>query len=480
MIARCCRSSSAQRRRAGASLAGPGAARPRDEVVLPELDGRIIVARRLLQGGEPLARRHAVPIVTYRPVPDRVAFVADLAAGWVGCAARAAPRAPRRASSSRTIPTRMAASPMASATTRRPARWQSSLRCTMPDTRVGRLSRRRQRAMHRRPAARTRPTAGADPDAPSGEALSARRLSRAISTALPAASAAGSPRAGARPSGSRSSAMARSSCRSASAAMSRRHPAGARLQHRSEIDLSRSRISCRRMAISPSISGCATSFGAHAIIHIGKHGNLEWLPGKAMALSGVLLAGSGARPPAAALSVHRQRSRRGHAGQAPHRGRHHRSPDAAADARRDLRPAEGPRSAGRRILRRARASTGAGSGAACKRDILDLTRAHAPRPTMPASPATTTTRRCSALDAYLCDLKEAQIRDGLHIFGASPQGRLETRSAGGARPRAARPGRRRRPVAASARSPTDLGLRFRSARLRHGGSRGRGHGLHLQ
>ena len=30
------------------------------------------------------------------------------------------------------------------------------------------------------------------------------------------------------------------------------------------------------------------------------------------------------------------------------------------------------------------------------------------------------------LDAYLCDLKEAQIRDGLHIFGQSPEGRLET------------------------------------------------------
>ena len=26
-------------------------------------------------------------------------------------------------------------------------------------------------------------------------------------------------------------------------------------------------------------------FGAHAIIHMGKHGNLEWLPGKALALS---------------------------------------------------------------------------------------------------------------------------------------------------------------------------------------------------
>ncbi len=28
------------------------------------------------------------------------------------------------------------------------------------------------------------------------------------------------------------------------------------------------------------------------------------------------------------------------------------------------------------------------------------------------------------LDTYLCDLKESQIRDGLHVFGESPQGRL--------------------------------------------------------
>ena len=28
------------------------------------------------------------------------------------------------------------------------------------------------------------------------------------------------------------------------------------------------------------------------------------------------------------------------------------------------------------------------------------------------------------LDAYLCDLKESQIRDGLHVFGESPAGTL--------------------------------------------------------
>ena len=46
---------------------------------------------------------------------------------------------------------------------------------------------------------------------------------------------------------------------------------------------------------------------------------------------------------------------------------------------------------------------------------------------MPASrrarPRTTALEK---LDAYLCDLKEMQIRDGLHVFGVAPEGRLLT------------------------------------------------------
>ena len=64
-----------------------------------------------------------------------------------------------------------------------------------------------------------------------------------------------------------------------------RHPAGARLQHRPEPPATTIPTCRRRTAISPSMPGCAQSFGAHAVIHIGKHGNLEWLPGKALALS---------------------------------------------------------------------------------------------------------------------------------------------------------------------------------------------------
>ena len=90
--------------------------------------------------------------------------------------------------------------------------------------------------------------------------------------------------------------------------------------------------------------------GAHAIVHLGKHGNLEWLPGKAHGAVGRLPARGGAGAVAASLSVHRQRSRRGHAGQAAGRGRDRRSPDPAADPGRELGRARRAGGAGRRVL----------------------------------------------------------------------------------------------------------------------------------
>ncbi|MEI2612920.1 MAG: cobaltochelatase subunit CobN [Candidatus Promineifilaceae bacterium] len=63
---------------------------------------------------------------------------------------------------------------------------------------------------------------------------------------------------------------------------------------------------------------------------------------------------------------------------------------------------------------------------------------------MSASSPTTTEKRCRRIDTFLCDLKEAQIRDGLHIFGQSPDRPPRTRPARRARPRAARRRRRRR------------------------------------
>ena len=90
-------------------------------VVLPEVDGRIITrAVSFKEAGEfdPLTECRPV---RYKPKPDRIAFVADLAARW----ARSATSRTRRSASrscSPTIRTRTAASRMALASMRRPRR----------------------------------------------------------------------------------------------------------------------------------------------------------------------------------------------------------------------------------------------------------------------------------------------------------------------------------------------------------------------
>ena len=196
------------------------------------------------------------------------------------------------------------------------------------------------------------------------------------------------------------------------------------------------------MPISPSMSGCEQVFGAHAVIHIGKHGNLEWLPGKATALSAECFPEIALGPVAAALPVHRQRSRRGHPGQAPHRCRHHRSPDPAADPRRNLRAAARARSADRRILPWQPASIARAPEAAPPPHRSSLSSRSGIDRDAAICDVIADDSALARLDAWLCDLKESQIRDGLHILGTSPEGRLRDRSPGGAVPSAARPGDR--------------------------------------
>ena len=94
-----------------------------------------------------------------------------------------------------------------------------------------------------------------------------------------------------------------------------------------------------------------------AIIQLGAHGTLEWLPGKAVALSEscapeVLLGRD-----AGHLSVHRQQSRRSSAGQAPHQRGHDRPSHAAVDRRR----VAWRNARARRVVRRIRRGAGARS-----------------------------------------------------------------------------------------------------------------------
>ncbi len=46
------------------------------------------------------------------------------------------------------------------------------------------------------------------------------------------------------------------------------------------------------------------SFDVSAVVHFGKHGNLEWLPGKALALSAACFPRGHSWTDAASLSVH--------------------------------------------------------------------------------------------------------------------------------------------------------------------------------
>ncbi len=162
-------------------------------------------------------------------------------------------------------------------------------------------------------------------------------------------------------------------------------------------------------------------WGADAIVHMGKHGNLEWLPGKAIALSETCWPeiALGPLPHVYPFIVNDP----GEGTQAKRRAQgvildHLTPPLTRAETYGPLRDLEALvdeyyEAAGvdPRRIRHLRteiitlcAATGMDRdvGMQGADDDADLAR----------------------LDAFLCDLKEAQIRDGLHIFGQSPEGRL--------------------------------------------------------
>ncbi|MEI7600244.1 MAG: cobaltochelatase subunit CobN [Aestuariivirga sp.] len=163
-------------------------------------------------------------------------------------------------------------------------------------------------------------------------------------------------------------------------------------------------------------------FKTDAVIHNGKHGNLEWLPGKANALSAECLpeVALGPLPQLYPFIVNDP----GEGTQAKRRTGaviidHLTPPLTRAETYGSLKDLEALvdeyyLAAG--LDRRRRDSL--------KQDILDLTKSS--RLDEDAGFTGDADADLQRLDAFLCDLKEAQIRDGLHILGASPEGRLET------------------------------------------------------
>ena len=161
-------------------------------------------------------------------------------------------------------------------------------------------------------------------------------------------------------------------------------------------------------------------WGANAMIHMGKHGNLEWLPGKAIALSETCIpeAVLGPVPHLYPFIVNDP----GEGTQAKRRAQaviidHLTPPLTRAESYGPLRDLEALvdeyyEAAGvdpRRIDH-------------LRKEILSLTSVTGVDQDAGFTGEEETDLQ--KLDAWLCDLKEAQIRDGLHIFGQSPTGPL--------------------------------------------------------
>ncbi len=161
-----------------------------------------------------------------------------------------------------------------------------------------------------------------------------------------------------------------------------------------------------------------------AVAHMGKHGNLEWLPGKALALSENCYpeAVFGPTPHIYPFIVNDP----GEGTQAKRRAAaviidHLTPPLTRAESYGPLKDLEALvdeyyEASGvdpRRLVR-------------LKAQILDLVRDIGLDRDAGIHAQDDEDMALQKLDAFLCDLKEMQIRDGLHIFGQAPEGRLLT------------------------------------------------------
>ena len=158
----------------------------------------------------------------------------------------------------------------------------------------------------------------------------------------------------------------------------------------------------------------------HAVIHMGKHGNLEWLPGKALALSSACYpeAMLGPLPHLYPFIVNDP----GEGTQAKRRAQaviidHLTPPLTRAEsygplAELELLVDEYYEAAGvdpRRLK-------------VLRVEILELTRRIGLDVDCGIAGGDDPDTALGKLDNYLCELKEMQIRDGLHIFGQAPEG----------------------------------------------------------
>ncbi|GLQ06176.1 cobaltochelatase subunit CobN [Sneathiella chinensis] len=159
-----------------------------------------------------------------------------------------------------------------------------------------------------------------------------------------------------------------------------------------------------------------------AIVHMGKHGNMEWLPGKSLALSETCFpeAVFGPTPHIYPFIVNDP----GEGTQAKRR--------AAAVIIDHLTPpmtraeSYGPLADLERLVDEYYEAAGVDPRRIrlLRQQILELTQISGVDIDCGISANDEEEEQLSKLDNYLCELKELQIRDGLHVFGQAPAGRL--------------------------------------------------------
>jgi len=163
------------------------------------------------------------------------------------------------------------------------------------------------------------------------------------------------------------------------------------------------------------------AFGADALVHMGKHGNLEWLPGKALALSAECYpeAALGPLPVVYPFIVNDP----GEGAQAKRR--------SAAVVVDHLMPAMArAESYGPAVKLEALIDEYAAAEASDPRrakrvaaDIADLAERYGFDKDLGLDFKSADGDALAKLDAHICDLKELQIRDGLHVLGEGPVGK---------------------------------------------------------
>ena len=170
----------------------------------------------------------------------------------------------------------------------------------------------------------------------------------------------------------------------------------------------------------------SAGFGADAVVHLGKHGNLEWLPGKTLGMSAACGsdAALGDLPLIYPFLVNdpgegTQAKRRAHAVLVDHLI----PPMARAESYGDIARLE-------QLLdeHSAIATLDPGKLPAIRQQIWTLMRAAkmdhdlglADRPDEDAFDD-----MLLHVDGWLCEIKDVQIRDGLHILGQAPEGAVE-------------------------------------------------------